>query len=111
MAILSDKEKHQIQKAIEFLDELSDIQGNAGCNDFDMPNTPENRVFFEEMEAYNNSENEDRQELPPLNDKNIYTLDILVNSYVRHCLKNMLMEGKSLPMAETSTLDAEEGEG
>lgn len=27
----------------EFLEDLSDRMGNAGCNDFDMPNTPEGK--------------------------------------------------------------------
>jgi len=44
--VLSPIQKTAITHALKFLEELSEQQGNAGCNDFQMPNTDENWAMY-----------------------------------------------------------------
>ena len=47
---------------VEFLEELDERFSNAGCNDYKMPNTPENRRFVEKMLKWAHEDDPDGQE-------------------------------------------------
>ncbi len=70
--------------AATFLKQYSDDLGNNGCNDYDMPNTPENYQFVKDMLKWNNG----RDEIPRLSPdgETIYTQDFFIASYLADLL-------------------------
>ena len=80
---MSDLKKEIDNLAADFLKELSNIQGNAGCNDWDFPKhwTKEMKEeFVKGYHRYNNS--------PDDFDPDFITLpDFAVASYLAHILR------------------------
>lgn len=69
---------------LEVIEQASDELSNNGCNDYDIPNTPENRKFITEM----NKCMSDEEELNiSSNGKKIHTYDWMVLSYVGKLIK------------------------
>jgi len=82
----------------EFLDELSDHYGNAGCNDFEVPNTVEGRALFTAAVRYSYSEDDANRELAQAFEWSggaIATVDSTILGYLRHKLE-VLMASQAL---------------
>lgn len=76
--------KHEMIVLVGFLNELSDEFSNAGCNDFELPNTPENRELIIAAEKHADCYEEEWHE----NDKDtISSSDTIVLEYLIHRLK------------------------
>lgn len=80
--------KHEAVLLREFLEELSEIQGNAGCNDHRMANTPENReVLIRALRfGFNPSDAEESIGWLPdeTSEEDIYTSDFILYDYLVH---------------------------
>lgn len=77
----------------KFLEDLSDHQGNAGCNDFDLPNTPEGQQIHEESVRAAMSKRDADEWLSNEHgskSKTICTADTIVLSYLVKKLKKVL---------------------
>lgn len=80
------------EKAIllKFLDDLSDHMSNAGCNDLDLENTPENYELVAAAEKYCAEQNQEKP-LPPLFYKDkICTTDFIILSYLVNLIEKNL---------------------
>lgn len=77
----------EVRMLISMLEELSDIQGNNGCNDLCLPLTQDNIEF---AKTYNASVDEDMQ--LDIREKEIVGFDILVTSYFIQKLKSAIKE-------------------
>ena len=75
-----------------FIDEWHEYQSNAGCNDFTMPNTQENRSFMRAMCGWCG----DKETLNCLNteDDEIGTMDGLVLDFIAHRLRQEIKDPK-----------------
>lgn len=80
---MKNMSKAEIKMLISMLEELSDVQGNAGCNDLFLPLTQDNIDF---AKTYNASVEEDMQF--DIRAKEIVGCDILVTSYFIKKLKS-----------------------
>ena len=72
-----------------FLDQLEDHMSNAGCNDYTLPNTPENKKFLREMISASFSKDDAEwmlEELEEQDCKTLYTIDSSVFGYLRRKL-------------------------
>ncbi len=68
------------------LDDLSDRFGNAGCNDFEIPNTPEYQEFVERVVRHNIDEEDADEWLDEIKETpsdTITIFDIWVLEYLR----------------------------
>lgn len=87
MARLSAVEKKIFS---QLLDKLDDHLSKAGCNDFDLPNTPENRRFFNAIERYCHKEegnvDADLRKYTVKDGDTIVNMDFAVLSYLRNKL-------------------------
>lgn len=87
---MTEKHKHpEYELAAQLLELASDEFGNHICNDFTLPNTPENFELIEAMERWNVSLS---GEMPtPVHvskdGKEIYTNDWYLMSYLAYLLK------------------------
>jgi len=83
----------------DFLDQLADHFSNAGCNDYDLPNTPENKQLLLDATIYDYTVNgfaNDADEMNEMNDdikrinnakgKKLYITDSLLLSYLKYKL-------------------------
>lgn len=69
----------------QLLEMAADEFGNHGCNDFELPNTPENREFMERMELWNSGPNGEPMPLNVSRDgKQIYTMDSSLMYYFKY---------------------------
>ena len=92
---MSEKKKHPEYEILANLLELAaEFIGVHGCNDYELPNTPENRAFIEGAEAWNVSESGDTPiELNISPDgKTIYTRDDFLCSYFSYLFSEMAKE-------------------
>jgi len=65
--------------------------GNHGCNDYELPNTPENRQLMEQAERWNSIEQWEEYGLHISNDyAKIYTQDYFLMGYFAHLLEASL---------------------
>ena len=71
---------------LEFIDQLSDYQSNAGCNDFELENTDENWDLVVKAEDWNGIVGEEAQERPDKGEK-IYTMDCVILGYLKSLLE------------------------
>ncbi len=70
---------------IDVIEQAADEMANNTCNDYVLPNTPENREFITSM----NDRMSDETELTISKDgKKIYTYDWMVLSYVAKLIKD-----------------------
>ena len=68
----------------EFLEHLIDMQGNAGCNDYTIKNTPENAVMVKEMNDFFRDEFDGIDAFSLMKDnKNFIGYDWAVVSFLR----------------------------
>ncbi len=82
----------------DFFERLEDYMGNAGCNDFDVPNTTEGQELMRNVlnHALQHEEEEKEAQLESLeNDieqgrKNLLTYDFFVLSYLKSKINNMV---------------------
>lgn len=78
--------KAEKELLLGFLQELSDNYGHAGCNEYSLPNTPENREVM--RKALTMTYSEDQEELEDEFDylencdKTIHTIDTIVLDYI-----------------------------
>lgn len=86
---MNKKKRVEYELAAKLLDMASDEFSNHGCNDFELPNTPENYALVESMELWNVSESgEEPNEVNVSEDgQTIYTMDWYIMSYLAHCLR------------------------
>ncbi len=77
----------------KFLDELEDCHSNAGCNDYDLPNTPEGREIHQ-VSVRQAMSKKDAEEYLDIESKGkkICTMDSFVFSYLRKKLERILNE-------------------
>lgn len=61
MSNLSKTQIAAIKMTLKFLEELGDVQGNAGCNDFSMENTDEHWEMYKRS-VYDNGDKLEIQE-------------------------------------------------
>lgn len=71
--------------AAAFLDELGERYGNDGCNDFFLPNTPENRKLVQAALNWNSQDPEERK--IHTHKGLIETDNYLIAGYLGHLLK------------------------
>lgn len=71
---------------LEFIDQLSDYQSNAGCNDFELDNTDENWDLVVKAEDWNGIVGEEPLERPDKGEK-IYTMDCVILGYLKSLLE------------------------
>lgn len=82
--------KLETQLFKKLLDEFANTLGNNSCNDFALPNTPENKQFLKDIyssEQYKAEHDYWEQVLADVEkstSKTIYTLDIIVLAYLRN---------------------------
>lgn len=85
-----------------FFDRLEDYMGNAGCNDFDVPNTTEGQELMRNVinHAFRDEEEERKIQLESLEEeiekgrKKLVTFDFFVLLYLRSKIDKMLEERK-----------------
>ncbi len=83
--------KNEATLLSKFMDDLSDIQGNAGCNDYSLKDTPENRKLLLAAEMWNVGvtteaawkKHDEYQEITARNGK-LDTHDSLILGYLQH---------------------------
>ena len=71
---------------LDFLDQLSDHQSTAGCNDMVLENTDENWDLVVKAEDWNGLAEEEAQERPDKGEK-IYTMDTIILGYLKSLLE------------------------
>lgn len=91
MQNLSNIEK---QILLKFLNQLERSLGNAGCNDFRIPNDSVHRALMEKVIRHNFpiADEDQENQLERLNDtkcKEIITMDFFVLNYLIECIKNL----------------------
>lgn len=69
---------------IEFLENLKEHQGNAGCNDWYTKATPEAVAFMEAAHKWDGNSDP----IYEIRDGKIFTYDWFVTSYLLHKIKN-----------------------
>ena len=79
--------KHQLLLVAEFLEELSIIQGNAGCNDYEMENTEENWALLQLAERWHSKDPETWTEKRPASREKIQTWDHIILGYLKHLVE------------------------
>ena len=82
------KKQVENELAAEMLDMASEEFSKHGCNDYDLPNTPENRAFMELAELWNANGDEPGELNISADGKTIYVMDWFLMDYLAHCLKN-----------------------
>lgn len=75
---------------LKFLDNLSDHMGNAGCNDLDLENTPDNYELVAAAEKYCAEQNKEEPRPPHVYKNKICTTDFIVLSYLVGLIENNL---------------------
>jgi hypothetical protein len=92
----SDVEIAAIKMTLRFLEELSDIQGSAGCNDMSIENTDEHWAMLSRAVYANGDKNEIKyfEEDGRPEGKNIRTMDISVRYACELFLKDMLQRAE-----------------
>lgn len=76
-----------------FLDDLDERFGNAGCNDFDVPNTPEGRALFAAACRHSYGQDEANREIAEAFENSgdsICCFDTMILGYLRHKLEKNL---------------------
>lgn len=76
----------EIKMLTKLLEELSEVQENAGCNDLTLPLTEENKAF---AEIFNQSQEEEGLQLK-IGKKDITGYDMAITYYFINKLKNMV---------------------
>lgn len=81
------------QLLFKFLDDLEDHHNNAGCNDYDLPNTTEGRLIHEKSIRLDMSKSDadDWLNVEHEGDK-ITTMDFFVFKFLRNKLERILNE-------------------
>jgi len=82
---------------LEFLDQLSEHMGNAGCNDFEMENTPENVKLLKDIIKQGYERPKDvKEELEQLEEdlaenlETLMTADFMVFDYLRSKVEKLI---------------------
>ena len=95
MSKLTKEQMAAIKLALEFLEDLSDKYGNAGCNDYSLENTDENWEIYKRG-VYANGDSLEIQELEksgrPSLKQNIETYDFSVVYACQLYLEDLLEE-------------------
>lgn len=90
--------RRELELLSELLGMASDEFSNHGCNDFAVPNTPENNRFMTAAEIWNQSNPESREPLNVSKDgTEIYTQDWFLMDYLKHLVDE---EAKQCPASE-----------
>jgi hypothetical protein len=84
MAELNEAEKAALKR---LLDDYGERLGNAGCNDFDVPNTPENLAMVAAAQYDPANHTEDNE--PNVDGDRIYTTDFVI---LDHLVKRLGLE-------------------
>jgi len=79
--------KAETEQLVQFLDDLSDKYGNAGCNDHPLDNTDENWALYQEVNK------DDPEERPPLKDK-LFFYDFILVEHLKAKIAAALSEQK-----------------
>lgn len=76
------------EKLLSFLEELSDRFGNAGCNDYDMPNDASHRLLMERVIKVMFQPKDQPQQMEWLAEsgEGIPTMDTTVLGYLIECV-------------------------
>lgn len=82
---------------LEFLNELSDKFGNAGCNDYSLPNDAAHRQFMEKVIKHGFSGDDQKEQLEmifdiPKKSSKLCTMDITVLDYLKSCVEQLSTE-------------------
>ena len=73
---------YEAQLLAKFIDDLGRRMGNAGCNDFTLPDTEENRTLVRSAEQYGMGK--DAKEKLDVQGGKIVTDDFVVLDYLKH---------------------------
>jgi hypothetical protein len=88
----------------KLLEMASDEFSRHGCNDFELPNTPHNRMLVEAMERWNSVKQFEAEGLNISEDgRTIYTMDWFLFSYFAHLARELAAPPPE--RAETGTED------
>jgi hypothetical protein len=76
---------------LSFLEYLNDRFGNAGCNDYDLPNDPPHQKFMKRVIKTMYGPKDQQEELERLieSDKTILTMDTTVLGYIISCIERL----------------------
>lgn len=77
----------ELSHIADFLEQLGNIQGNAGCNDFEMPATEENIKMCQEFEA---AEGHDISGIWGIRSGKILTMDWWITAHLEKKIRKML---------------------
>lgn len=77
--------KHEAMLLDEMLEELDERFSRAGCNDYSLPDTPENWQLVKEAEAETEKDNPDPE--PYVRDGKVHTSDFIVLAHLRKKLR------------------------
>ncbi len=78
--------KNEKTMLLGFMSELSERFGNDGCNDYTLPNTPENVEFVRAAETW--SDPTEEFEPPDPGDDKIWTSNGVILDYLAHKLEH-----------------------
>ena len=83
------------EKLLSFLEELSDHYGNAGCNDYTLPNDAPHRLLMERVIKVMYQPKDQAQQLEWLaqSGKKIITMDSTVLGYIIECVAALPVQG------------------
>lgn len=95
MTLPNNFTKLELETLIAFLKDLEHHYSIAGCNDFDIPNTPEGRAMYIAAVRFGMSEEDATEDLAHTFEHSkdrIYTFDTLILSYLKHKIELMLQQ-------------------
>lgn len=84
-------ESNIVELIRQFLDVAEDVVINDSCNDWDLPDTPENRVFVQAAQKWDGYENS--EELDIRNGR-IQTTNLLLIQYLSYLCKKAIVPGE-----------------
>ena len=93
---LTPLQKTALKLAVEFLEDLGDKYGNAGCNDYEFPNTDENWEIYKKS-IYDNGDLEEIEQFektPRPTKKKILCLDFAISDTVKRIIQDMLKDSQ-----------------
>lgn len=75
--------------AAQFLEQMSDEYGSHSCNDYELPNTPENLAMMEAYHVWNTHDDPAQRDDKPfmIRGDSILTYDFIVIGYLAYLLK------------------------
>lgn len=94
--MLVNLKEQELKLIVDFLDVLGDKLGNAGCNDFELEDTPDNRALIAKAALYNDPKATEEDQEPMVYDGKLLTQDTLICGYLKSRITKVLEENDKL---------------